>query len=254
MEIQFENKGILYRCDLSKGIDLSISYKEEFNQVNCFYAPFFSSQAVKQGTFIGSVKDGGPVNYYNTFINIHGGGTHTEGFGHINKQRDSINSKLKSFFGFAYLLSVYPTKMENGDRVITSVSMQLLLEEIDIPEYLIVRTLPNTNDKMSSHYSGTNPPYVSFEAIQCIKEFGIKHLLIDLPSVDREEDGGKLLSHNCFWEGNRADDCTITELIYVPNHIKDGLYLMNLQVASMEQDAAPSRPVIYNIYEQVDSK
>jgi hypothetical protein len=38
---------------------------------------------------------------------------------------------------------------------------------------------------------------------------------------------------------------TITELIYVPAEVNDGLYLLNLQVAPFVADAAPSRPVLY---------
>ena len=78
---------------------------------------------------------------------------------------------------------------------------------------------------------------------------GIKHLLIDLPSVDRERDQGKLLSHNAFWdtEGKMRLDATITELIFVPNKIDDGTYFLNIQIAPFENDASPSKPVLYEI-------
>jgi hypothetical protein len=78
---------------------------------------------------------------------------------------------------------------------------------------------------------------------------GIKHLLIDQPSVDREEDGGELKSHKAFWnfDGKLRKDCTITELIYVPNSIEDGTYFLNLQIAPFENDATPSKPILYKI-------
>jgi hypothetical protein len=38
---------------------------------------------------------------------------------------------------------------------------------------------------------------------------------------------------------------TITELIYVPDGVEDGLYLLNLQVPNLRTDAVPSRPVLY---------
>ena len=67
-----------------------------------------------------------------------------------------------------------------------------------------------------------------------LREKGVKHLLIDLPSVDKEKDEGKLLSHHAFWNtsGKVRLDATITEFIYVPNTIKDGLYFLNLMVAA----------------------
>ena len=42
-------------------------------------------------------------------------------------------------------------------------------------------------------------------------------------------------------------NCTITEMIYVNNTIQDGSYLLNLQFASFENDASPSKPVLYKI-------
>ena len=41
----------------------------------------------------------------------------------------------------------------------------------------------------------SNPPYLSEKAATYIREMDIKHLLIDLPSVDKEHDEGKLLAH-----------------------------------------------------------
>ena len=81
------------------------------------------------------------------------------------------------------------------------------------------------------------------------RESGIQHILIDLPSVDKEKDNGALLAHKEFWNynGEQRLKATITELIYVPDYIKDGLYMMDLQVAPIENDAAPSRPILYEI-------
>jgi arylformamidase len=249
MTIHFTWNETIYQCNLNEGIDLSISIKEEFNQVNCFYAPFFSSQPYKSGTFIGSVKDGGPVNYYNSIINIHGNGTHTECVGHISEARESVNKVFQNYFGVANLLSVYPTKLENGDRVITHESIGLLWDYMKPIDFLILRTLPNPESKKSMHYSGSNPPFLSGEAIQFIIDKGIKHLLVDIPSIDKEEDGGALIAHKTYWSGERAKDCTVTELIYIPDFLKDGYYLINLQMASIEQDAAPSRPVLFHMHE-----
>jgi hypothetical protein len=40
---------------------------------------------------------------------------------------------------------------------------------------------------------------------------------------------------------------TITEMIYADSSIADGMYMLNLQVASFRNDAAPSRPVLYKL-------
>lgn len=248
MEIKFSWNHKEYAANLDEGMDISISFKEEYHQVNCFYAPFYNSQAVKSGDFIGSVKQGGPVNFYNSFINFHGGGTHTEGIGHISDKRESVNGICKDFFGIACLLSVYPTQLENGDRVIMKTSLEVLMNEMQQTEFLIIRTLPNDEQKKSRHYSGTNPPFVEAEAMKWLVEKGYKHLLIDLPSVDKEMDEGLLACHHIFWSDQRKQNCTITELVFIPDHIPDGYYLLNLQVAAIESDAAPSRPLLFSIH------
>jgi kynurenine formamidase len=115
---------------------------------------------------------------------------------------------------------------------------------------LIVRTLPNDDRKLRRQYSSTNPPYINEEAIQWMVKHDIDHLLVDLPSVDKEQDGGKLLAHKSFWQFpfNIRRKATITELIYVPNHIRDGYYLVNLQYYPFPMDASPSRPLIYALH------
>jgi len=114
---------------------------------------------------------------------------------------------------------------------------------------IVIRTLPNLEDKKSIDYSNTNPPYLLESAAVYLREKGIKHLLIDVPSVDKEKDGGKLLAHNAFWNtaGKIRLNATITEFIYVPNTVKDGEYLLNLMIAPFENDATPSKPVLYEI-------
>ena len=67
--------------------------------------------------------------------------------------------------------------------------------------------------------------------------------------TSQEEDEGKLLAHKAFWQYPDAvrRNSTITELIFVPNEIKDKVYLLNIQIASFEIDVSPSKPVLYEI-------
>ena len=136
----------------------------------------------------------------------------------------------------------------NNDRVIMKEQVEEILQKEEV-EALIIRTLPNDELKLRTNYSGSNPPYIHHEAIAYLVECGIKHLLIDLPSVDREEDGGKLLAHKAFWQypDKVRKNCTISELIFVENGIKNGIYLLNIQIASFEIDVSPSKPVLYEL-------
>ena len=109
--------------------------------------------------------------------------------------------------------------------------------------------MSNSEAKTHKNYSDTNPAYINEEAMKYIIERGVEHLLFDTPSVDKEVDGGALLAHRAFWQypQNTNVHRTITELVYIPNSIYDGTYLLNLQVAAFENDAAPSRPVLYRV-------
>ena len=83
--------------------------------------------------------------------------------------------------------------------------------------------------------------------MKLLVEKGVEHLLVDLPSVDREVDGGRLEAHRAFWgvPESPRHQCSITELIYMPSSAPDGMYVLHLSVAPMQNDAATSRPVLY---------
>lgn len=239
-----------WTADLSQPLDISIPLWEGPDAVNCFWAPPMETEPVVAGDFIGSTQRGGPVNFLNVRLNPHGNGTHTECVGHISKEKFTINQCLTRFHFLAKLATLYPTRQANGDRVILREQVEEALSPGET-EAFILRTMPNDERKLHTNYSGSNPPYLDYRATEFLVECGIQHLLLDLPSVDREEDGGQLLSHRAFWcypdKIRRA--CTITELIFVPNQIKDGLYLLNLQIASFEIDASPSKPVLFSLTE-----
>lgn len=181
-------------------------------------------------------------------FNPHGNGTHTECVGHISKEDYSINQTLKKFFFIAEVITILPDDTADGDRVITKKHIENCLGD-KRPEAIVIRTLDNHISKINKQYSNTNPPYLQEEAAIFIDQLGIDHLLIDLPSVDKESDGGKLLAHHAFWQYpfNTKIERTITEMIYVPNTIYDGTYLLNIQIASFENDASPSKPLLFQM-------
>ncbi len=250
MLIIFTRNGHTYRADLSQPINLSILLKEGLENVNCFYAPPVEYSPVVAGSFVGSTAQGGPVNFFNVRLNPHGNGTHTECVGHIARERYVLGDCLREAHFWAKLVSIFPRKTDNGDRVIFREQLEELLTPGET-EAFIIRTLPNDALKLRTNYSGANPPYLHHEAAAYLVQCGVQHLLLDLPSVDREEDGGLLLAHKAFWQYPEAvrEHCTITELIYVPNEVKDGFYLLNLQTASFDLDVSPSKPVVFTCLE-----
>jgi len=242
----FQLNNTEYSIDLSKPLDISIPLKTGKDNPNAWYIDPPKIEPVIIGNWVGNVKQGASTNFNNIAFNPHAHGTHTECVGHITEEFFSINDCLKTFFFTAEVISVRPEKHKE-DFVITK--QQLKEKLLRKPEAIVIRTIPNTSNKLTKQYSHTNPPYLEEEATIYLKDLGIKHLLIDQPSVDKEEDGGALVSHNAFWDtSNRIRfDATITEFIYVPEHIEDGLYVLNLQIASFHNDASPSKPILYKI-------
>ena len=157
---------------------------------------------------------------------------------------------LERYFFISQVASVVPSEVRTPDgsfdRVITKEMLRNALNG-GAPEALVIRTMPPTADLDHKDWTGSNPCYLERAAGEWLREIGVRHLLIDLPSVDREEDGGVLAAHHAFWGYPGTVDLTrtITELIRVPDHIPDGRYVLEIQVAHFINDAAPSRPVLY---------
>ena len=256
MKLTLQKDGQTYSFQTEKGKDISISLNP--NGPRAWYVEPMRIEPVRTEQFLGSVAEGGAVNFRDVYFNPHGHGTHTENVGHIIDTNVPVVNSIHSSHYMAKLITVRlkqdSTKdvsqdASQGDWVLSEESF----EGFDLNvEALIIRTEPNDHSKFTRQYSGTNFPYLTIGAMQRIVDAGVQHLLVDLPSVDREEDGGALAAHHLFWnvpvEPNFQK--TITELIYVPNEISDGNYILNLQVSNFANDAAPSRPMLFDLVEQ----
>ncbi len=236
-----------FELDLNHPLDISIPMRSGAENPNAFHIQEPLFEPIRIGDYVGSVKEGSGANCENLLINAHGNGTHTECIGHITDERITINQCLKVFFAMAQVVSMKPQKMANGDSI---------LELQDLPALqnkqvnaLIIRSIPNSLTKKKQVYSGNNPCYLEPELCAYLVQNGIDHVLVDVPSVDREEDGGKMLAHKAFWNYPQEPrkNATITEMVFVSDEIEDGIYFLNLQIASLETDASPSKPVLYRL-------
>jgi len=265
MNVEYKIKNKSYLINFSEFNDLSIPINFNGQQPNTYNVEIASSSPYKDDNFIGDTRKGGPCNFETYKITPHCNGTHTECIGHITNQRISIKDSLDDVFFKSTLISVTPTKnkesyipnLNSDDLVITRQMLHEKLNDISslFLEGLIIRTRPNSTKKMSQDYMESTPPFFTIEAMQYIRDRGVKHLLVDVPSVDRLFDDGHLSCHNIFWNtkekkyNSSTKNYTITEMIYVDNKIEDGLYLLNLQIPSFVSDAAPSRPIIFKFYD-----
>jgi arylformamidase len=257
----------IFRSDSAKGFDLSIPIDFEGRGLSAFGAPPASMQTVENPWFIGDTFRGGcNVREYRYIPHCHG--THTECVGHITDQDVSVTEILKDAWIPATVISVelenggdcserYVPGKEEDDALITRRNLIGKLENLkdrDFHQALIVRTLPNIPAKKTRWY--TSAPYFSNDAMGEIVRRKVVHFLVDVPSVDRMDDRGRLSNHHLFWEmppGShdlrqaKAPYRTITEFIFVPDEVRDGHYLLNLQIAPFPGDAVPSRPMIFPV-------
>jgi kynurenine formamidase len=305
MKLTLEKDGRRYSFQTEKGMDISISMNPKGPRA--WYVEPMRIEPVRTEQFLGSVAEGGAVNFRDVYFNPHGHGTHTENVGHIVDTDVPVVNSISSSHFFAKLVTVVLMRQDVSQGLTEGASQDLpqdlsqnletgasqdLPQDLsqnletgasqDLPqdlsqnletvasqgdwvvneesllgidlnvEALIIRTKPNDHSKMQRQYSGTNFPYLTIGAMQRIVDAGVQHLLVDLPSVDREEDGGVLAAHHLFWDVPAEPNFqkTITELIYVPNEISDGNYILNLQVSNFANDAAPSRPMLFDLTEE----
>lgn len=245
--LRFEYKGISYACHPQEPLDISLPINQGDDNVNCYFAETVKYETIRQGDFVGSVAEGGPCNYQKVTITPHGNGTHTECYGHVSSDpRATLFNCLNKYLFFAQLISLQAQKIDN-QSVITFQDFLKKVNTSRLPEALIIRTLPNDSTKKRKKYSGTNPTFLDPEIGHFLASNHVEHLLVDLPSVDPEVDGGLMKTHKNFWQFPHQIrwNATISELVYIDNHIEDDFYLLNLQVTSLQTDASPSKPILY---------
>lgn len=273
MQIRFKHQNVEYHCSVAEAKSLAIVLDFAGLQPNHFGAEKASNEVLKLGGFTGDTRAGGSCNVDSLEMIPHCNGTHTETVGHIVNEDIWVGHTALDVLSLAYLVTVEPKfaretddtyrpELEPNNRVVTREILEKAIAKVGMiqvakPSALIVRTLPNSNDKCARAYTtASQPPFFTVEACQLINETGVRHLLVDFPSVDRMNDDGLLTNHHIFWNVKEKthelsedtwQERTITEMIFVADEIKDGAYGLNLQVPAFGSDAAPSRPVVFPV-------
>lgn len=268
MIFEVEINKIKYKLDTDVYHDLSIPLNFNKEQPNSYNVKKASSKAYEEEDgFVGDTRNGGSCNFEELNLIPHCNGTHTECLGHITDQRISIHEQLKDVFIPATLITISPDKnstdsykpsLKEEDLVISKSLIEEVLQKSSTGflRALIIRTNPNSEKKKTRNYMETDAPFFSLEAMKFIVDLGVEHLLVDFPSVDRTFDDGFLSSHHIFWnlkekshdiDDRSALNKTITEMLFAPDSVKDGNYMMNLQIAPFVSDASPSRPILFEL-------
>jgi arylformamidase len=259
------------RVALDRGVSLAIAVEFGVPGPRHFGVPPPTSQPYATGRFVGAVTSGGSVNCSTMTITPHCQMTHTESVAHLTRESGDTWRIVPRGLLPAVLVSVHPEPARETsessdpqpwgtDLLITRRRLRaawpMARPNSNMPEPVaaIIRTLPNDETKRSRDYSDSVPPYLTREAVEWLVEKRIEHLVLDVPSVDRTHDEGRLVGHRIFFglpprstaRGDAARSrATITELAFVPDELADGPCVMALAVPALGGDAVPSQPIVY---------
>ena len=228
-----------YMFDETLGIDLS---RAVGSGVNAWYIGSPQMGPLEVGGAVYSVSSGAAVNFDQIKFAPHAHGTHTETLGHIDENQLVIEELRLPLFLPCKLIRPSLETID-GDQVLTEKALDLC--DYEGVKALVIRL--NPNKEYPINYDHTNWPYLSESATKRLVEAGVEHLVLDVPSIDKEKDQGALLSHRAFWKlsDSPRTSATITEFAQIPANLPAGNYLLQLQVAPILSDAAPSRPILF---------
>jgi len=270
--MNFESGGCRLLADLADPLPIAIPLDFNGPQPSFFGAGPARSEPLRSTSFVGDTREGGSCNCEQVALAPHCNGTHTECVGHVTDDRVCVSETLRGGMFLSLLLSIRPvpagatTESSDpppgpGDQLITAAAISAGLTAHAAPglapRALVLRTLPNSVERMSHHYTGDSPaPFLSRDAAELLAQMDVEHLVLDVPSADRAGDHGRLTAHRVFFGlppgSRRAQAATrahasITELAFVAQTIRDGWYLLDLQIPPFLSDAAPSRPILYPV-------
>lgn len=255
MKARIPLNGREVEVDLSRPIVIALELNFDAAQPRHFGAPAATTAAFSVPGFSGSVAHGASCNCNSMTLIPHCNGTHTECVGHLTTEPLDAHRLAPKGLIPAVLITVEPTGAtqestdpppQPGDKLITRQALERGWPppgEFQ-PRAVVIRTQPD------------EPAFLSREAAEFLVARDIEHLVVDLPSLDRAHDEGRLTAHRVFFglpPGATTSrlasrpQATVTELAYIPAEVPDGTYLLEIQVPALGGDAVPSRPLLYPI-------
>jgi arylformamidase len=260
------------QADFAAAHSLALPQGFDGTQPHWFNTPPAHSAPVGLPGFSGAVATGASCNCQTLRLTPHCDGTHTECAGHLTRGALHVMDVAPRELLPALLVSVLPETTaqcgESSEPAPGSNAHLISRRALDAawpaagpfaPLALIVRTLPNDPRKTHRNYRREPAAFLSREAAEFIVARGIEHLVLDVPSADRSDDGGRLCAHRIFFglpAGStalrevRRPQATITELAYADDAVPDGHCLLMLQLPALRGDAVPSRPLLYRLQQR----
>lgn len=248
--------GLKLAIDFSHGHPIAIPLDPHGRQPAFFAEGPAQARPLQVGDFTGSVAQGGSCNAEVVQFAPHCHGTHTECIGHLTARREIVQDTIDQRPVLARLVSLKSQLVDGQPRFRLEALEAAMGEHTVAIRALVVRSLPNDPGKRSRDYDHNDPyPVFGPRAMDYLAAFPIKHLLLDTPSLDSANDGGRLANHRAWWcldgreHPHRVDPTrrSVTEMIFVPDELPDGFYWLHLELSPLLGEATPSRPVLYPV-------
>ena len=260
---EFRADGARWRVDFAAGRSIALDLDPHGTNPAFFAAGPVRAEPLRLGAFVGRMAAGGSCNAEVVHFAPHCHGTHTEGLGHVLAEAPPLKDTTETAPGFAWLASVEArapaacaddAPSRGAAALIPRAALEAATREAPAAcRALVLRTLPNDAGKRGRNYDEAPYPVLSRQAAAWLAAGRWRHLLVDTPSLDPADDGGALANHRAWWglagDGAPAHAArrSVTEMVFVPDDIPDGLYWLDIGVSPLASDAVPSRPVLYPV-------
>lgn len=183
-----------------------IYFKGETRSPNAFHLSPITAKTVEfEGQFIGDVRRGGSCNV-DTLQYVPHGITHLETSAHILNP-DAVpptvkDIPLENLSGIVYLMDLSHLGTQKGESIPRDVVREKL-EKITLPVSMLALKTRASLLPQAYDFSGKDFLSLAPETAKVIHDYRspnrIDCLILDLPSIDPESDGGKLSAHRNFF-------------------------------------------------------
>jgi hypothetical protein len=230
-----------------------------------FDAPAAHSWPHRVGEFSGTVLTGASCNCRNIQLLPHGNGTHSEGVGHLTYDEANVIDVLPKLPMPAVLLRLAALRAgdchetadyapEPNDWLVTQQICAAAWPQAPAPR-------PSVAVLALEPCETAVPPYLTRECTQWLVDRGIEHLIVELPSIDRLRDAGRLTAHRIFFglpayaatapaprhSDARRPQATVTELAQIPRELTTRSGFVQWLAPAMLGDAVPTQPLWYDL-------
>jgi kynurenine formamidase len=251
------------RLDLATPVSLARPLRFDGTDPRHFGAPAPRRGPLRLPGFEGAVQRGASCNCSVIEVVPHCHGTHTESVAHLVAETHDACEVAPRGLLPALLLSITPVDAaasgedsdpvpQPGDRLVTRAALRAAWppQLPFAPVALLLRTA-STDDA-----GDAAAPFLSRQCAAELVARGIEHLVVELPSIDRGHDQGRLCAHRLFFglppgstrlaEAARRG-CTITEFAAIPAALPDGPCALQLALPRIAGDAVPSQPLLFRL-------